>query len=149
MEPYWKLKPYIEQYIIIQIKLCDFDVFWYCLCIGVFGDDLVLTSPRLLSEAWEFMHVMIWWFGLDLLKPTMVMWFCIWWDVFTICYCFPVFLCEAEVYVHEIPDLTILGHRSVIFDCFQSLWEDWDVLSDLFLMMSCGDMFDLTILGLD
>ena len=22
------------------------------------------------------------------------------------CYCFPVFLCEAEVYVYEIPNLT-------------------------------------------
>ena len=46
------------------------------------------------------------------------MWICSMMDVcFTVCYCFPVFLCEAEVYVPEIPDLTILGHRSVIFDC--------------------------------
>ena len=28
--------------------------------------------------------------------------------------CFPVFLCEAEVYVYEILDLPFLSHRSVI-----------------------------------
>ena len=76
------------------------------------------------------MHVMVWWFGLDLLKPTMVI--CgsaLWWMfVFTACYCFPVFMCEAEVYVHEIPDLTIFESRSVILELPSSrFWEDWSV----------------------
>ena len=31
---------------------------------------------------------------------------------------------------------------------FPVAWEDWDVLSDMFLMMSYGDTFDLTILSL-
>ena len=37
-------------------------------------------------------------------------------DVFTACYCFPISLCKAEVYVYETPDLTIFDSRSVIFD---------------------------------
>ena len=36
--------------------------------------------------------------------------------VFTVCYCFPVSMCEVEVYVFELPDLTIFESRSVIFD---------------------------------
>ena len=35
---------------------------------------------------------------------------------FTVCYCFPVFLCKAEVYEDELPDLIIFESRSVIFD---------------------------------
>ena len=35
---------------------------------------------------------------------------------------------------------------SYIWFSSQPLWEDWGVLNDFFLMMSCCDMFDLTIL---
>ena len=73
--------------------------------------------------------------------------------VFTICYCFPVSLCEAEMYVFEIPDLTIFESRSVIFDnhFWVSISYTWIAFRSLertevfvmFLMMSC---VDLTIL---
>ena len=67
------------------------------------------------------------------------------------CFFFPIFLCEAEVYVYGIPVLTILSHRSDIFDnhFWVSISYTW-VLSNrfertevfaMFLMMSCCDMF--------
>ena len=82
------------------------------------------------------------------LNPTMVMrWHALWCVWIIDCYYFPVSLCEAEVYVYEIPDLTIFKSSiSYIWFACQSLWEDWGVLNDFFLMMSCCDMFDLTIL---
>ena len=63
----------------------------------------------------------------------------------------PVFLCEAEVYVNELPDLIIFESRSVIFDnhFWVSISYTWiacqsfertEVFS-MFLMMSCFDMF--------
>ena len=74
-------------------------------------------------------------------------WYALWCVWIIDCYCFPVFSCEAKVYAYEIPDLTIFESLiNYIWFSFQSLWEDWDVLNDLFLMMSCCDMFDLTIL---
>ena len=58
--------------------------------------------------------------------------------VFVVCWCSLVFLCEAEMY--ERPDLTIfessIGYTWITF---QSPWWDWSV--DLFLMISCCDMF--------
>ena len=48
---------------------------------------------------------------------------------------------------YEIPNLTIFDSSiSYIGFFFQSLWENWSVLNDFFLMMSCCDMFDLIIL---
>ena len=79
-------------------------------------------------------------------------------DVFiTGCYCFLVSLCEDEVYVFEIPDLTIFESRSVIFDnhFWVSISYTWVLSSrfertevcDLFLMMSLCDMFWLDHFG--
>ena len=66
--------------------------------------------------------------------------------VFDVLWCSPVFLWEAEMYVYETLDLTIF--ESSISDTlitFQSPWWDWCV--DLFLMMSCCDMFWLDHFG--
>ena len=46
---------------------------------------------------------------------------------------------------YEISDLTILSHRSVIFGLLSSRFDRAKVFA-MFLMMSCCDMFDLTIL---
>ena len=87
-------------------------------------------------------------FDLGLLYSTMVMqWHALWCVWIIDCYCFALFLCEDELYVYEIPDLTIFESSiSYSWFAFQSLWEDWGILNDLFLMISCCDMFDLTIL---
>ena len=61
------------------------------------------------------------------------------------CYCFQVSLCEAEVYVYEIPNLTIFESRLVILGLLSNRFDRTKVFA-IFLMMSCCDMFDLTIL---
>ena len=60
--------------------------------------------------------------------------------VFTVCYCFPVSMCEAEVYVFELPDLTTFESRSVILGLLSSRFERTEVFV-LFLMMSLCDIF--------
>ena len=53
-------------------------------------------------------------------------WHALWCVWFIDCYCFPVFLCEAEMYVYEILDLTIFELSiSYIWITFQSPWWDW------------------------
>ena len=61
-------------------------------------------------------------------------------DVFIGCYCFPVFVCVAEVYVYGILVLTIFESRSVILGLLSSRFERTEVFV-LILMMSCCDMF--------
>ena len=82
------------------------------------GVVLALTSPRLLPEArglCDCDDIMI--CSRFFSKPNHGdVLICSMMDVFTVCYCYPVFLCEAEVYVFELPDLTIFESRSVIFD---------------------------------
>ena len=49
-------------------------------------------------------------------------------DVFTSCYCFPVSLRETEVYVFELPNLTIFESSiSYPWITFQSPWWNWNV----------------------
>ena len=88
-----------------------------------------------LSKSWLFLlnHGM-WWYALC--------WVCLCcWLLFS------VPLWDGEILCYYIFDLTIFESMiSYIWFSFQSLWENWDVLNDLFLMMSCCDMFDLTIL---
>ena len=120
----------------------------YCLCFGVFR--VVLAWPVLgcYQRLGGSVSAILWWFDSQSFNPTMVMrWHALWCVWIIDCYCFPVFLCEAEVYVYEIPNLTIFESSiSYIWFAFQSLWEDRGFLNGLFLMMSCCDMFDLTIL---
>ena len=93
------------------------------------------------------------WWHVDIIEsrsfynPIMVMWWYDLWDVcITVRWFSPVFLWEVEMYVYETLDLTIF--ESSISDTlitFQSPWWDWCV--DLFLMMSCCDMFWLDHFG--
>ena len=80
--------------------------------------------------------------------------------VFTICYCFMSSCAKLKciyIYIYELPDLTIFESRSVIFD--NHIWVSIIILElsssrfertevcDLFLMMSCCDMFWLDLFG--
>ena len=97
-------------------------LFVLSMLLGIWGCSSV-DHFRLLPELRSYVNVMLWWFGLDLSKPNHgdVM-ICSMMDVFTICYCFPISLWEVEVYVYEIPDLTIFESSiSYIWFSFQSL----------------------------
>ena len=127
--------------------LMFYDVSMFCLHLVVLGVDLVLTSFRLLLEARGFVHVVLWWLiSIFLNQP--------WWYVDMLydgcCfYCLLLlacFFCEAEVFVHEIPDLTIFESRSVILVLPSSRFERTEVC-DLFLLMSCCGMFWLDHCG--
>ena len=93
------------------------------------------------------MNVRLWGFGLDLLYPTfgnVIVCFMTW-----LFYCLLLllaFLCEAEVYVNELPDLTIFESRSVIF------WLPFSHLRGLKCVICSWwchvvTCFDLTIFG--
>ena len=122
-------------------QLCDFNdtktcacilCFLYVICFGFLGLTRLLTSYRMSTRGSGGMicDVMLMIFDVDFLNPTIWHALCCVW--FIDCYCFPVSLCEAKVYVYEILDLTIFESSiNYTWITFQSPWWDWSVYFDL------------------
>ena len=136
-----------------QNQLWDYDVFYILSMLwvlwGWFSVDQFRLSPE--ARGCECDVMMIFSRSFQTNQGNVIV--CSMMDVFTVCYCFLISLCEAEVYVFEIPNLTIFESQSVIFDnhFWVSISYTWIAFRSLertevfvmFLMMSC---FDLTIL---
>ena len=116
----FQIKPNYETYILLSI--C-------CLCFG-FGLTRVLTSLRMLPEAWELCDcdAMLIWSQSFVLNHGNVsdMLYELFWCID--CYCFPVFSCETEVKCMTFLTKPFLSPRSVIFGFLSSHFDRTKVL---------------------
>ena len=127
-----------------------YTLYLYVVCVWGLGLTRLLTNLGCYQRLGGYAFVMsCWYFDLDLFNPTIVM--CLICSIMCVdLLIFIAFQCSCVTlrWMYDLLDLTSLSPRSIIFEFLSSQFDRTEVFVCLFLVMSCCDMFDLTIMSL-